>query len=81
MFLALSFSIPPENIRKPNIFLCFLVVFSDFLMFIETDQWYKMGSLVLLLLSIFDVLRDLVPFVQFKKRKKHPWRSITFNKV
>ena len=28
-----------------------------------------------------DALRDLVPFVQFKKRKKHPWRSITFSKV
>ena len=26
-------------------------------------------------------LRDLVPFVQFKKREKHPWRSITFSKV
>ena len=28
-----------------------------------------------------DVLRDLVPFVQFKKREKHPWRRVTFNKV
>ena len=28
-----------------------------------------------------DALRDLVPFVQFKKRKKHPWRSDTFSKV
>ena len=28
-----------------------------------------------------DVLRDLVPFVQFKKREKHPWRSATFSKV
>ena len=26
-----------------------------------------------------DVLRDLVPFVQFKKREKHPWRSVTFS--
>ena len=25
-----------------------------------------------------DVLRDLVSFVQFKKREKHPWRSVTF---
>ena len=24
-------------------------------------------------------LRDLVPFVQFKKREKHPWRSVNFN--
>ena len=25
----------------------------------------------------YDTLRDLVPFVQFKKREKHPWRSVT----
>ena len=24
---------------------------------------------------ICDALRDLLPFVQFKKREKHPWRS------
>ena len=28
-----------------------------------------------------DALRDLVPFVQFKKRKKHPCRSVTLSKV
>ena len=27
---------------------------------------------------IYDVLRNLVPFVQFKKREKHQWRSVTF---
>ena len=26
-------------------------------------------------------LRDLVPFEQFKKREKHPWKSVTFSKV
>ena len=26
-------------------------------------------------------LHDLVPFVQFKKREKHPWRSANFSKV
>ena len=26
-------------------------------------------------------LRDLVPFVLFKKRGKHPWRSVSFSKV
>ena len=26
-------------------------------------------------------LRDLVPFVQFKKYEKHPWRSATFSKA
>ena len=25
--------------------------------------------------------RDLVPFVQFKKSEKHPWRSVNFSKV
>ena len=29
---------------------------------------------------ICDVLRNLVPFVQFKK-SKHPWKSFTFNNV
>ena len=27
---------------------------------------------------ICDALLDLVPVTQFKKRKKHPWRSVTF---
>ena len=26
--------------------------------------------------SISDAFRDLVPFVQFEKREKHPWRSV-----
>ena len=32
-------------------------------------------------LTICGALRDLVPFVQFKKREKHPWRSVNFSKV
>ena len=28
-----------------------------------------------------DVLHPLVPFVQFKKREKHPWRSVILSKV
>ena len=28
-----------------------------------------------------DALRDLVPFIQFKKHEKHPWGSVTFNEV
>ena len=30
---------------------------------------------------VCDALSDLVPFVQFKKCKKHPWRSASFSKV
>ena len=33
-------------------------------------------------LRIFVIaLRDLVPFVQFKKCEKHPWRTVAFSKV
>ena len=32
-------------------------------------------------IMIYYALRDLIPFVQFKKRKKHPWRSVNFSKV
>ena len=31
--------------------------------------------------DICDALRDLVAFAQFKKREKHPWRSVKFSKV
>ena len=30
---------------------------------------------------ICNVLHDLVLFVQFKKREKQPWRSVTFSEV
>ena len=32
-------------------------------------------------MEIYDALRDLVPFVQFNKREKHPSRSANFSKV
>ena len=35
----------------------------------------------LLVFEIRGALRYLVSFVQFKKREKHPWRSVTFNKL
>ena len=28
-----------------------------------------------------DTVRDMVPFVQFKKHEKHPWRSVNFCKI
>ena len=31
--------------------------------------------------TLCDVLRDLVPFVQFRKCEKRPWKSVTFSKV
>ena len=32
-------------------------------------------------IHICDALRNLVPFVQFKKHEKHPWKSANFSKV
>ena len=31
--------------------------------------------------DIWDALCDLVPFLQFKKREEHQWRSVTFSKL
>ena len=31
--------------------------------------------------QICDTLRNLVPFVQFKRREKHPWRTVNSSKV
>ena len=28
-----------------------------------------------------DTLRNLLAFAQFKKREKHPWRSVNFSKL
>ena len=27
-------------------------------------------------MNIYDVLHDLIPFVQFKERKKNPWNRV-----
>ena len=32
-------------------------------------------------MSTCDALRNLASIVQFKKRQRHPWRSVTFSKV
>ena len=32
-------------------------------------------------MDLFSKIVVMVPFVQFKKRGKHPWRSVTFSKV
>ena len=59
--------IPLSKIDNP--FFNFLFFFTIFL------------SRGLIRTTIFDALRDLVPFVQLKKREKRPWRSVAFNKV
>ena len=60
------------NIRMENLLQIKPVMITQLLPFLLTANWkYNKG----------DALRDLVPFVQFKKREKHPWRSVTFGKV
>ena len=44
-------------------------------------QENMINNKLLLFINICDVLRDLVHFVQIKKREKHPSRSATFSKV
>ena len=39
------------------------------------------NCIIHLMVRICDALRDLVPFVQIKKREKDPWRSVNFSKV
>ena len=46
-----------------------------------TNQWLFSEIQSNLNLRNCGVLRDLVPFEQFKKREKHPWRSVNFSKV
>ena len=36
---------------------------------------------IYVLCLICSTLRDLVPFLQFKKHEKYSWRSVTFGKV
>ena len=50
----------------------------------DSETSYTLASMsktVAILIRICDALRDLVPFVQFKKREKHLWRSVNFSKV
>ena len=56
---------------------------SLFLHMVEQIQTYpsSISPLGLFYGIICGTLRDLVPFAQFKKREKHPWRSVNFSKV
>ena len=59
-------------------FVLFLFYFRYIFCYIFIFQFGKMASCFA---TACDVLRDLVPFVQFIKREKHPWGSVTFSKT
>ena len=58
------------NFQVKNLFLLELYLIAFYLVYATFTH-----------VIICDVLHDLVPFVQFKKREKQPWRSVTFSKV
>ena len=45
------------------------------------ECWNNNNTSLTSISLICDELRDLVPFAQFKKPEKHPWRSVNFRKV
>ena len=49
--------------------------------FYQIDYAYHKSSRMELQYQKYGALRNLVQFVQFKKREKHPWRSVTYSKV
>ena len=57
-----------------NIGICDLVFIDRF-----CEELIDNGELTIP--KICDALRDLVLFVQFKKREKHPWRSVILVKL
>ena len=56
------------------------VIFSMQMCILQTRALCKGGSHGTEI-GICEALRDLVPFEQFKKREKYPWRTVTFSKV
>ena len=70
-----------RNIPSPVVksFLNFFLVISKFWKIKDAEGNICSGAFIYE--PICDVLRNLIPFVQFKKREKHPWRSVHFSKV
>ena len=58
----------------------YLMLFLNFRLFISFFISTK-SSRVYFMFLICGALRDLVAFVQFKKREKLPWRNVNFSKV
>ena len=46
--------------------------------FFKKVDVYNRGNSIMKRGNICGALGDLVPFAQFKKRQKHPWRSVNF---
>ena len=66
-----------------KIYMAYLASFFVIIKSIVVARGVNFGAKVTksMYLLICGALHDLVPPVQFKKREKHPWRSVTFSKV
>ena len=60
--------------KEPNLLIDLLKI-SDVVGYNRKWNWIDWNA------YISKALQDLAPFTLFKKRKKHPWRSVTFSKV
>ena len=52
-----------------------LKIYETKLKLLNEKNFFWINLLKLWKTALCDSLRDLVPFVQFKKREKHPWRK------
>ena len=60
---------------------CFIIFVVENLLSLLIIIFAKSSVIFSVKFAKCDALHNLVPFVQFKKREKYPWRSDTFNKV
>ena len=63
------------NLDRIIYLLIYLPIF-----FQDNIQWIIL-IILFQTLNMGDALRNLVPFVQFKKREKHPWGSVNFSEA
>ena len=70
---------------KKNISMVYYIILSICAINFDCIEKYSNITLAIKLkwssMKICHALHDLVPFVQFKKRENHPWRSFTLSKV
>ena len=69
------------NLRSLKRGIKFFLLFFKILTFALTIASHVVKNYLKIIAKICGALRDLVPFVQFKKREKHPWKSVNFSKI
>ena len=71
----------PQAVVKRLLVISWRIFCSSFDGFVYfSTVWFTEKCKDWFVVKICDVLRDLVPFVPFKKREKLPWKSVTFTK-